>query len=55
MDFLADKRVGIEANQRSNVQTSTVKDLASHPLLEILSRRLLASINTQERGTAFKL
>lgn len=52
VDFLAKKRVGIEANLTSNVQTSTVEDLASHPLREMLSRGLLASINTDDPGVS---
>ena len=52
MDFLVEKRIGIEANLTSNVQTSTVKDLASHPLREMLARGLLASINTDDPGVS---
>jgi adenosine deaminase len=52
IDFLVEKRIGIEANLTSNVQTSTVPDLASHPLREMLSRGLLASINTDDPGVS---
>ena len=52
MDFLVEKRIGIEANLTSNVQTSTVKDLASHPLRKMLARGLLASINTDDPGVS---
>ena len=50
VDFLLEKKIGIEANLTSNVQTSTVPDLASHPLPEMLGRGLLASINTDDPG-----
>jgi adenosine deaminase len=52
MDFLAEKGIGIEANLTSNVQTSTVPDLASHPLREMLERGLHASINTDDPGVS---
>jgi adenosine deaminase len=52
MDFLLEKRIGIEVNLTSNVQTSTVKDLASHPLREMFARGLLASINTDDPGVS---
>lgn len=52
VDFLLEKRIGIEANLTSNVQTSTVPDLANHPLREMLARGLLASINTDDPGVS---
>jgi adenosine deaminase len=52
VDFLLEKKIGIEANLTSNVQTSTVPDLASHPLREMLERGLLASINTDDPGVS---
>lgn len=52
VDLLREKRIGIEANLTSNVQTSTVPDLASHPLREMLDRGLLASINTDDPGVS---
>lgn len=52
VDFLLEKRIGIEANLTSNVQTSTVPDLASHPLRDMLARGLLASINTDDPGVS---
>jgi adenosine deaminase len=52
VNFLAEKRIGIEANLTSNVQTSTVPDLASHPLREMIARDLLASINTDDPGVS---
>src|SRR5205823_11265947 len=52
INFLANNRIGVEANLTSNVQTSTVTDLASHPLREMLARGLLASINTDDPGVS---
>lgn len=52
LDFLVERRIGIEANLTSNVQTSTVADLASHPLKKMLARGLLASINTDDPGVS---
>src|SRR5437763_15208233 len=51
-DFLLENRIAIEANLTSNVHTSTVPDLASHPLREMLSRGLLASIYTDDPGVS---
>jgi adenosine deaminase len=52
LNFLAEKRIGIEANLTSNVQTSTVPGLSAHPLREMLDRGLLASINTDDPGVS---
>jgi len=52
VDYLLENQIGIEANLTSNVQTSTVSDLASHPLREMLERGLLASINTDDPGVS---
>jgi len=48
MTYLAENRIGIEANLTSNVQTMTVSDYASHPLKLFLERGLLATINTDD-------
>lgn len=48
VDFLLEKRIAIEANLTSNVHTSTVPDLAGHPLRQMLAQGLLASINTDD-------
>ncbi|WP_404341531.1 adenosine deaminase [Pseudoalteromonas mariniglutinosa] len=48
MDFLRDKRIGIESCLTSNIQTSTVPSLASHPLKAFLEHGILASINTDD-------
>jgi adenosine deaminase len=49
-DYLAENRVPIEANLTSNVHTSTVPNLASHPLHKMMSRGLACSINTDDPG-----
>lgn len=48
MDFLAEKRIGIESCLTSNIQTSTVPSLALHPLKTFLEHGVLASINTDD-------
>ncbi len=50
MDYLAEKRIGIEANLTSNVQTMTVPDLPSHPMKAFLEHGLLATLNTDDPG-----
>jgi adenosine deaminase len=52
VSFLAENSIGVEANLTSNVQTSTVTDLASHPLKKMLDHGLLASINTDDPGVS---
>lgn len=48
LDYMGEHGIGIEANLTSNVQTSTVPDLASHPLRRFLAQGLLATINTDD-------
>ena len=50
IDFLRENRIPVEANLTSNVHTSTVRDLASHPLRQMLARGLVASINSDDPG-----
>lgn len=52
VDFLAERRIGLEMNLTSNVQTSTVPDYAHHPLRTYLERGLLATINTDDPATS---
>ena len=52
VDFLLEKRIGVEANLTSNLQTSTVSDLSGHPLSKMLDLGLLASINTDDPGVS---
>jgi adenosine deaminase len=48
MDYLRDNRIGIESCLTSNIQTSTVNDLAKHPLKQFLDHGILACINTDD-------
>ena len=48
MDFLADKRIGIESCITSNFQTSTVASIESHPIKQFLDHGILASLNTDD-------
>jgi len=50
LDFLLERRIGLECCPTSNVQTSTVPDYASHPLKRFLDMGLLATINTDDPG-----
>jgi adenosine deaminase len=50
MEMLRERRIGIEANLTSNVQTSAVPNLASHPLRRFLDEGLIACINTDDPG-----
>ncbi len=48
IDELRDKRIGIECNLTSNVQTSSVENYASHPIRQFVEHGLLATINTDD-------
>jgi len=50
LEYLAENRVGVEANLTSNVQTSTVPDYPSHPLRRFLELGIPATINTDDPG-----
>jgi adenosine deaminase len=50
VDFLLENGIAIEANLTSNVHTSTIPNLASHPLRHMLARGLRASVNTDDPG-----
>jgi adenosine deaminase len=50
LDFLLERRIGLECCLTSNLQTSTVPDYASHPLKRFLEMGLLATINTDDPG-----
>lgn len=50
MDYLVEKRIPIESNLTSNVQTSTVSDYASHPLRLFMDKGICATINTDDPG-----
>jgi adenosine deaminase len=51
-DYLLENIIPIEANLTSNVHTSTVPNLASHPLREMMARGLICSINTDDPGVS---
>jgi adenosine deaminase len=46
MEYLAEHRIGVEANLTSNVQTGAVPSYAAHPLKTFLAHGILASLNT---------
>jgi adenosine deaminase len=48
VDLLRERRIGIEVNLTSNVQTTTVADYAGHPARRMLEAGLLVSINTDD-------
>jgi adenosine deaminase len=50
MDYMAEHRIGVEANLTSNLQTMTVPDLPSHPMKAFLERGILATLNTDDPG-----
>jgi len=50
LDYMAEHRIGIEANLTSNVQTCTVSDYASHPARRFFEHGLLVTLNTDDPG-----
>ncbi len=50
VEMMLEKRIGIEANLTSNVDTSSVPSYAAHPLKGWLDLGLLATINTDDPG-----
>jgi adenosine deaminase len=50
--YMAENRIGIEANLTSNLQTSTVRDYSSHPIKQFLEAGLLATINSDDPGVS---
>lgn len=48
LDFMAEHRIGVEANLTSNVQTRTVTAYASHPAAELLARGIPVTLNTDD-------
>jgi len=50
VDLVREKRIGIEANLTSNVQTSTVSSYLEHPMRRFLEAGLLASLNSDDPG-----
>ncbi len=48
MEYLAKNKVGIESCLTSNIQTSTVESLATHPLKQFLEQGVMACLNTDD-------
>ncbi len=48
MDYLAKNKIGIESCLTSNIQTSTVESLETHPLKQFLEHGVLACLNTDD-------
>ena len=48
LDYLAEQAIGIESCLTSNIHTSTVASLETHPLKDFLDRGILATINTDD-------
>ena len=48
MDYLAQNRIGIESCLTSNIQTSTVASLSTHPIKQFLEHGVLACLNTDD-------
>ena len=48
MDFLAEKKIGVESNLTSNLQTQIVDSYAEHPLRTFLENGILATINSDD-------
>jgi adenosine deaminase len=50
VDLLRERRIPLEVCPTSNVHTSTVRDLRSHPLPELLRRGLAVTLNSDDPG-----
>ena len=50
IDYMLEKRIGIETNLTSNVHSNTVASYQAHPLKKQLDLGLLATINTDDPG-----
>lgn len=48
MDYLAEHKIGIESCLTSNIQTSTVASLDTHPVKQFLDHGILACLNTDD-------
>ncbi len=48
LDFMAERRIGVEANLTSNLQTSTVASYELHPVKTLLEHGILATLNTDD-------
>jgi adenosine deaminase len=50
MDYMAERRIGVESCLTSNVQTSTVSSYADHPARRFLERGMMVTLNTDDPG-----
>jgi len=50
VDYLAEKQIGLEVCLSSNLHTSSVKSLASHPARQLLQSGVLLNLNTDDPG-----
>jgi len=50
LDLLVERKIGVESNLTSNVQTTTVASYADHPLKQFLEHGIKATINTDDPG-----
>jgi adenosine deaminase len=50
MDYLVEQGIGLEVCLTSNVQTSSVRSLASHPAQRILQHGVKMNLNTDDPG-----
>ncbi|MBY6185781.1 adenosine deaminase [Marinobacter hydrocarbonoclasticus] len=50
MDFLKEKGIALESCLTSNIQTTTVKSIAEHPITTFLARGLTVTLNTDDPG-----
>jgi len=50
LDYMANQRIAVEVNLTSNVQTSTVKNYAEHPVRLFLDRGICTTLNTDDPG-----
>ena len=48
LDYLAEKRIGLEVSLTSNVHISAVSDYAAHPLKDFLEHGIVANLNTDD-------
>ena len=52
MDYLVERRIGIESCPTSNLHTSTVESYQSHPIKHFLDKGVLINLNTDDPGVS---
>lgn len=50
LDYMANRHIAVEVNLTSNVQTSTVRSYADHPVRLFVERGICATLNTDDPG-----